>query len=141
MLLQYFFYFRCQRFSLMIASSASLPSLSKYVKNSFSISRDIHSDIIEMSTGESIENRDFALDRKRRILRLLQHFHSAATTFDKCPGLFIEIGTKLRKCFKLTELSKSRRSVPATCFIALICADEPTRDTERPTFSAGRIPL
>jgi hypothetical protein len=30
--------------------------------------------------------------------------------------------------------------VPATCFIALTCAAEPTRDTEMPTFTAGRIP-
>ena len=30
--------------------------------------------------------------------------------------------------------------LPATCFIALICAAEPTRDTEIPTLIAGRIP-
>ena len=30
--------------------------------------------------------------------------------------------------------------VPATFFIALVCAAEPTRDTERPTFTAGRMP-
>ena len=30
---------------------------------------------------------------------------------------------------------------PATCFIALICAAEPTRETEMPTFTAGRMPL
>ena len=29
---------------------------------------------------------------------------------------------------------------PATCFIALIWAEEPTRDTEMPTFTAGRLP-
>ena len=31
-------------------------------------------------------------------------------------------------------------SVPATFFIALICALPPTRDTEIPGFTAGRIP-
>ena len=31
-------------------------------------------------------------------------------------------------------------SVPATCFIALICAAEPTRLTDRPTLIAGRMP-
>ena len=31
--------------------------------------------------------------------------------------------------------------MPATRFIALVCADEPTRDTEMPTFTAGRTPL
>ncbi len=30
---------------------------------------------------------------------------------------------------------------PATCFMALSWAAEPTRDTERPTLMAGRIPL
>jgi hypothetical protein len=30
--------------------------------------------------------------------------------------------------------------VPATCFIALICADPPTRETELPTLMAGRMP-
>ena len=29
----------------------------------------------------------------------------------------------------------------ATCFIALICAEDPTRDTEIPTFTAGLTPL
>ena len=29
---------------------------------------------------------------------------------------------------------------PATCFIAFICADEPTLETERPTLTAGLIP-
>ncbi len=29
---------------------------------------------------------------------------------------------------------------PATCFIALICAAEPTRLTDRPTLMAGRTP-
>ena len=36
--------------------------------------------------------------------------------------------------------ASSSFSEPATLFIALICADEPTRDTERPTFTAGRMP-
>ncbi len=29
---------------------------------------------------------------------------------------------------------------PATCFIALICAAEPTRLTDSPTLIAGRMP-
>jgi hypothetical protein len=36
--------------------------------------------------------------------------------------------------------ARSRRSVPATCFIALICALPPTRETEIPTLIAGRTP-
>ena len=35
---------------------------------------------------------------------------------------------------------RSRRNVPETFFIALICADPPTRDTERPALIAGRTP-
>ena len=30
---------------------------------------------------------------------------------------------------------------PATCFIALICAADPTRLTDKPIWIAGRIPL
>ena len=32
--------------------------------------------------------------------------------------------------------AKSIRSVPLTAFIAFVCAAPPTRDTERPTFTA-----
>ena len=35
---------------------------------------------------------------------------------------------------------RSRRSEPATSFIALICAAPPTRETETPTLMAGRTP-
>lgn len=37
--------------------------------------------------------------------------------------------------------ASSSLSLPATCFMALIWAAEPTRDTDRPTLIAGRIPL
>merc|ERR1711879_692044 len=37
--------------------------------------------------------------------------------------------------------ASSSFSVPATCFMALICAALPTRLTERPTLTAGRMPL
>ena len=30
---------------------------------------------------------------------------------------------------------------PETCFMAFICAAEPTRETDKPTLIAGRIPL
>ena len=36
--------------------------------------------------------------------------------------------------------ARSRRSRPATGFIAFTCAEPPTRDTELPTLMAGRIP-
>ncbi len=36
--------------------------------------------------------------------------------------------------------AKSSRSRPATFFIALICAEPPTRETEIPTLMAGRTP-
>ena len=36
--------------------------------------------------------------------------------------------------------ARSRRSRPATDFMALIWADPPTRDTEMPTLMAGRTP-
>jgi hypothetical protein len=36
--------------------------------------------------------------------------------------------------------ARSPLSWPATCFIALTCAAEPTRETDRPTEIAGRTP-
>ena len=36
--------------------------------------------------------------------------------------------------------TSSSLSLPATCFMALVWAALPTRDTERPTFSAGLMP-
>ena len=36
--------------------------------------------------------------------------------------------------------ARSPLSCPATCFIALSCAAEPTRDTDKPTEIAGRTP-
>ena len=36
--------------------------------------------------------------------------------------------------------ARSRRSFPATWRMAFTWADPPTRETERPTFTAGRMP-
>ncbi len=36
--------------------------------------------------------------------------------------------------------ARSSRNFPATCFMALTWALPPTRETDRPTFTAGRIP-
>ena len=36
--------------------------------------------------------------------------------------------------------ARSSLSCPATCFIALVWAAEPTRETESPTLIAGRVP-
>ena len=46
-------------------------------------------------------------------------------------------------CAKLSNSrneAKSKRNVPATFFIALICASPPTRETEVPASMAGRTP-
>ena len=36
--------------------------------------------------------------------------------------------------------ARSMRMVPAAFFMALVCAALPTRETESPTLTAGRIP-
>ena len=50
-------------------------------------------------------------------------------------------GPLARRCGRSgAPCARSSRNVPATCRIARICADPPTRETELPTLMAGRTP-
>ena len=56
---------------------------------------------------------------------------------------WVDLSRSLPNCAKAASsryCARSRRSVPATWRMALICADPPTRDTELPTLMAGRTP-
>ena len=47
----------------------------------------------------------------------------------------------MAKASSSRKAASSSRSVPAYFFMAGIWAEPPTRDTDRPTFTAGRWPL
>ena len=83
---------------------------------------------------------DLLFDGERRVLILFQNLRQPLAAGQLRQRDLIEIRTELSKCGKLAELRQSSRSEPATCRMALICALPPTRETEIPTFTAGRTP-
>jgi hypothetical protein len=83
---------------------------------------------------------DLLLDRQRRELRLLEQLGQALAAVEQALGRGVEVGAELREGRHLAVLGELALIEPATFFIALIWADEPTRDTEMPTFTAGRMP-
>ena len=66
----------------------------------------------------------------RRAPRLRRYWVAASRSEPNCAN-----AATSRYC------ASSSLSEPDTCFIAFICAAEPTRETERPTLIAGRTPL
>ena len=89
-------------------------------------------------------------------LFLSDHWHLRTNLFTNCFCLSssVSCAPRLSSCCVAASRSdpncakaatslywaSSSLSLPATCFIALIWAAEPTRLTDRPTFIAGRIP-
>ena len=86
------------------------------------------------------DNRDLALNWQRLVPRLLENFHQPRPAIELRLGGLVEIAPELRERRKLPDCASSRRSEPATCRMALTCAEPPTRDTELPTLIAGRTP-
>ena len=52
----------------------------------------------------------------------------------------VEVGAELREGRELPVLGEVEPELARHLRMALICADPPTRETERPTFTAGRMP-
>jgi len=61
--------------------------------------------------------------------------------FNKCWVAASKSDPNCAKAATSRYCANSNFRVPATCFKALICAADPTRLTERPTFNAGLTPL
>src|SRR4029450_1285695 len=59
-------------------------------------------------------------------------------SLDAARDLFHRLGLRRRGHARYGASSRLMR--PAPFFIAVVCAEEPTRDTDRPTFTAGRMP-
>lgn len=126
----------------------------------------VHGQLVKESVHTGKDNNDLLLHGHGRVLRLLEKLGEARTTVQRELRRGIEIRTELRERRNLTggrvkrveqyeENVKVRAafetityrywarkslSEPATCFMARICAAEPTRDTDRPTLMAGRTP-
>ncbi len=79
-----------------------------------------NSNAVEITVHAGEDHGNLLFNLHRAVLRLLQKFGQAAISRYWASSSFTE---------------------PATCFIALIWAAEPTRLTDRPTFTAGRMPL
>ena len=82
----------------------------------------------------------WSLDRHRHVAALLEQLDQAGAAVElRCVALS-RSEPNWANAASSRNCARSRRSVPATCFIALICALPPTRDTEIPTLMAGRTP-
>jgi hypothetical protein len=96
--------------------------------------------IVEEALGAGEDRHDLLLDRERRVLPLLEQLDETRTAVERgC----VDLSRSEPNCANAASsryCARSRRSEPATCFIALICALPPTRDTEMPTLMAGRTP-
>src|SRR6266542_3940986 len=95
-------------------------------------------DRVEIAVHARVDDADLLLHLQRRELRLLEQLGEprlsmrcvvASRSEPNCANAAIS-----RYC------ASSPLMRPATFFIALVWAEEPTRDTDSPTFTAGRMP-
>jgi hypothetical protein len=69
-------------------------------------------------------------------LRLPEHLDDAFATLDLGLGFGVKVGPNCAKAASSRNCARVLLRRPA-CFMALICAAEPTRDTDKPTEIAG----
>jgi hypothetical protein len=86
------------------------------------------------------DHDDLLLDRHRLELRLLENFHCARAALELLLRRCVEVRLRTMRMLRARDTVQVESQTPATDFIALICAFPPTRDTEIPTFTAGRTP-
>ena len=94
--------------------------------------------VVEDSRSASPRARRPDLDGNRVVLRLLEELDDALAAVELAPAS--SASRSEPNCAKAASSRNCARSpliVPATCFIALICAAEPTRD-DRETDRDGR---
>src|SRR3954454_10017870 len=97
-------------------------------------------DLVHLAGGTQPDGHDLALDRVRRVLALLEQLDQALAAVQRGPAGGVQVGENEANASSSRYWGRSRRSRPATDFIALICAEPPTRETEIPTLIAGRTP-
>jgi len=94
-------------------------------------------EIVKIALGAGEENHDLLLPCERLELRLLEEFGQAAAAVELLLGEGVEIGAELREGRELAILGEIELRVDPTCLTALMAAEKPTRETERPTFTPG----
>ena len=86
------------------------------------------------------DDRDLHLDRDRAVLRLLEELVMRRPRSILACVSASRSDPNCAKAASSRNCARSPFSCPATCFIALSCAADPTRETEMPTEIAGRMP-
>ena len=111
-------------------------------RNSASNRRDVlDRNRVQVALGAEEDRDHLVLDRHRAVLRLLEQLDQPAHRAPAEPSTSASRSeAKAAKASSSRYCDRSRRSEPATSFIALIWAAPPTRDTDTPTLMAGRTP-
>jgi hypothetical protein len=97
-------------------------------------------DIVEEALGAGEDHHDLLLDRVGRVLTLLEELDEACPAVEGLLRRLVEVRAELCERGKLAVLREVETERTGDRFIALICAEPPTRETEMPTLIAGRTP-
>src|SRR5579885_1752431 len=95
--------------------------------------------VVKIRVGPCEDDQHLLFDRQRRILPLLENLNHVLPRFNCCCDALSRSEPNCAKAASARYCARSRRRLPATCRMALICALPPTRLTEMPTFTAGRM--
>jgi len=93
-----------------------------------------------VTAGTQEYRNHLLLDGHRAGLRLLEQLDQPRAALQLRLGRGVQVRSERSEGFQFAYCDRSRRRLPATSFIALICAAPPTRETETPTLIAGRTP-
>jgi hypothetical protein len=88
-------------------------------------------ELVEVAVGARVDDDDLLLDRERDVLPLLQDLDEALAALELARVALSRSDANCAKAAISRYCARSRRSVPATFFIALIWALPPTRLTPR----------
>ena len=107
---------------------------------SFKLSDLIDWHIVGESVGCGPDEQHLFLDIHRLILRLFQNLSQSLAARQFCQSWLYPDRSELGKRRERSKLGQRKTETTGHCFIALICAAPPTRETELPTSIAGRMP-
>ena len=97
-------------------------------------------DVVEKAVNAGEEDGDLLFGRERLELRLLEQLGQARTAVEL---MLRDRSRSEPNCEKAASWRLCARSSfigEPTCLVALTAAEKPTRETERPTLTAGRTP-